>query len=86
MSIILPLSKNAISSLVVSETYFIKIEIIFHINFIFIQLFTNHGLIGQFAQIPVVGVLVLVTELVKMEISGKSVVMIFQAKLKLVMM
>ena len=52
----------------------------------FIKLLTNHGLNGQFAQIPVVGVLVLVTEFVKMEKSGKSVVMIFQAKLKLVMM
>lgn len=82
------------SSLVVRKTYFMKIEIIFNINFIynysvnfmFIKLLTNHGLNGQFAQIPVVGVLVLVTEFVKMEKSGKSVVMIFQAKLKLVMM
>ena len=82
------------SSLVVRKTYFMKIEIILNINFIynysvnfmFIKLHTNHGLNGQFAQIPVVGVLVLVTEFVKMEKSGKSVVMIFQAKLKLVMM
>ena len=51
-----------------------------------IKLLTNLGLNGQFAQTPVVGVLVLVTEFVKMEKSGKSAVMIFQAKLKLVMM